>query len=271
MQADRKIFVCQQCQAECVVPEGQKRKKWCDECRVIRERERWREKAAARALPDGHPRKPRPKGSPRKPRTAEQRRGERERAAARQGRVLLTRDEYNAQVSRLAAERREEKRADAAEAHKAKRAADRIESAKHKPWLAPGLSSAERWRLRYKHDPVFNLRERVRSQVRDRRKCARHEKGLRGALTSMTSGGKIFDELGYTPAQLRASFERQFTRGMSWQKFSRGLIHIDHILPLSSFDLANDNEVRSAWSLANLRPMWANDNIKKGTRREVLC
>lgn len=64
--------------------------------------------------------------------------------------------------------------------------------------------------------------------------------------------------------------ERQFTKGMTWSKFCAGQIHIDHIIPLSSFRLKDADELLSAWALPNLRPMWGTDNIRKGSRRELL-
>lgn len=75
---------------------------------------------------------------------------------------------------------------------------------------------------------------------------------------------------GFTLDALRAHLERQFAKGMSWSRFFAGDIHIDHILPLSGFDLTNEAEARAAWALTNLRPLWARDNMTKGARRLTL-
>lgn len=86
-------------------------------------------------------------------------------------------------------------------------------------------------------------------------------------------GGQSWtDLLGFTPADLREHIERQFTRGMSWGRLLAGEIHIDHIVPLSSFTITGPDcqELRRAWALTNLRPLWARDNLSKGAKREVL-
>jgi hypothetical protein len=78
--------------------------------------------------------------------------------------------------------------------------------------------------------------------------------------------------LGYTPDDLRRHLERQFTKGMSWDKFKNGGIHIDHIIPVSSFDITGPNcpNLLACFALSNLRPLAAKENIKKGAKRLFL-
>ena len=45
-----------------------------------------------------------------------------------------------------------------------------------------------------------------------------------------------------------------------------GKWHIDHIIPLCSFDLTNINEFKIAVNYMNLQPLWAIDNLKKGSK-----
>lgn len=93
---------------------------------------------------------------------------------------------------------------------------------------------------------------------------------LRYTLAGKKHGRKSFDVLGYTVEELRAHLERQFLPGMSWDNM--GKWHIDHIVPLASFSFTGpeDPEVRRAWALTNLRPLWAHDNHIKKDKREFL-
>lgn len=75
---------------------------------------------------------------------------------------------------------------------------------------------------------------------------------------------------GYIIAELHCHLERQFKGRMSWAAFLAGKIHIDHIVPLSSFDLSDEREFRAAWALSNLRPMWAKANLEKASKRVVM-
>ena len=50
---------------------------------------------------------------------------------------------------------------------------------------------------------------------------------------------------------------------MSWNNY--GKWHLDHIKPLSSFNLQNIDELKQACHYSNLQPLWAEDNFKKGS------
>lgn len=73
--------------------------------------------------------------------------------------------------------------------------------------------------------------------------------------------GRTVDALGYTTEQFKSHIEKQFTAGMSW--LNHGEWHVDHIIPLSSFNLNEENERLTANGLTNLMPIWAKDNFKK--------
>ena len=82
------------------------------------------------------------------------------------------------------------------------------------------------------------------------------------------SESKRWHELtGYTVPELRDHIEKQFTPSMTWDNYGTSW-HIDHIVPLSSFNFetAEDAGFRRAWSLSNLRPLPAKDNLKKRAR-----
>jgi len=78
--------------------------------------------------------------------------------------------------------------------------------------------------------------------------------------------GRISDCLPYNIDELKIHLENQFTEGMSWDNY--GKWHIDHIIPDSSFKYTSmeDIEFQKSWSLDNLRPLWAKENLIKGKR-----
>lgn len=91
-------------------------------------------------------------------------------------------------------------------------------------------------------------------------------KSLRGR-----KGGRKWQELvGYTVEQLVAHLERQFLPGMTWS--NRDKWHIDHIVPLASFEFTSpeDDGFKAAWALTNLRPLWSGANVRKGGKRQHL-
>ena len=64
--------------------------------------------------------------------------------------------------------------------------------------------------------------------------------------------------VGYTLADLMHHLQSLFVDGMSWNNY--GEWHIDHVKPRCLFSV---EEVKECWSLSNLQPLWAVDNMSK--------
>ena len=97
---------------------------------------------------------------------------------------------------------------------------------------------------------------------------ARVGQGLRkyraGRSESVT--GLVRELLGCTISELLKYLESKFLPGMSRENYGRDGWHIDHIRPLASFDLTDPEQRRIAFHYANLQPLWAGDNFRKGGR-----
>ena len=77
-------------------------------------------------------------------------------------------------------------------------------------------------------------------------------------------GARILGYLGCSREAFLRHLEGQFVEGMGWH--NRSEWHIDHILPVSSFDHTQEKEIRKCWHYSNLRPLWAALNLKKSKR-----
>lgn len=138
-----------------------------------------------------------------------------------------------------------------------------------RPWLNPALTPGERYRLRYSMDMNFRRSESIRVMSRPKWRLRNIADFVRKAVIERKPLPKYEAFLGFTIAQLRDHLEARFTRGMTWEAFARGDIHIDHIKPISMFDLSTENGVKACWALDNLQPLWAEENLAKGIRPTV--
>jgi hypothetical protein len=100
-------------------------------------------------------------------------------------------------------------------------------------------------------DLVFKLKHLINSRMRIFMKSH-----------NITKKNKTFEIVGCTPLELKNHLEKQFTLGMSWD--NQGKWHIDHIIPLSS--AKNEDDVYKLCHYNNLQPLWAIDNMKKGSK-----
>lgn len=109
-------------------------------------------------------------------------------------------------------------------------------------------------RNRYENDMNFRLAKMLR---------ARLGYVLRSVGTSKSEN--TFDLIGCSLADFMAYIESKWLKGMTWD--NHGEWHIDHIVPISSFNLVDPVEQRRCFHYTNCQPLWAHDNLAKGNRQ----
>ena len=85
---------------------------------------------------------------------------------------------------------------------------------------------------------------------------------LLASLKKQNKTGSAVRDLGCSIEFLKQYLESKFKPGMTWS--NHGKWHIDHIIPLSAFDLTIRKELLKACHYTNLQPLWAYENILKG-------
>lgn len=111
--------------------------------------------------------------------------------------------------------------------------------------------SRDREKSNYKNNIQFNLAYKLRR---------RFNIVLKKGFVKYSSAVK---DLGCSLEEFKEYFESKFSEGMTWEYVNCGKIHIDHIKPLSKFDLTSREEQLKALHYTNLQPLWAIDNILK--------
>jgi len=120
-----------------------------------------------------------------------------------------------------------------------------------------------------------NNKEKIRKYFSNRSKNDlnyRIKKNLRNrliqAIKSNQKGGSAIKDLGCTIKEFKLHIEKQFKPGMSWKNWGLYGWHLDHIKPLSNFDLSNPEEVKAACHYTNIQPLWAEENLRKNMYEE---
>jgi hypothetical protein len=130
----------------------------------------------------------------------------------------------------------------------------------------------ENARARRKTDSTFQLRENIRSIIRQMIKKNYGSK----------NGSSISNYLSYTIQELKKHLEKQFEPWMTWQnngKYdpktwnnedqSTWKWQLDHIVPQSDLPYSNmeEDNFKKCWALDNLRPLSAKNNSIDGASR----
>lgn len=182
------------------------------------------------------------------------------------------RTEYNAkarETGRPQAYFRAYRAAHAEELRAAKAAYAKANPDKIRAWSAQARAANPEAQREYARRYAAKMRTMNPARAASARFTSLMNQSLRRAIGRGKSGSSWQQLVPYTVDDLMRHLERQFTKGMNWERFMAGEIHIDHIVPIKSFSFASehDPEFRACWALTNLRPAWKGDNLSKGGKR----
>ena len=128
---------------------------------------------------------------------------------------------------------------------------DKVKESYRKNYIKYAKLESKKSAEQYRNDPIYRLKQLLRKRLRDILRSKKIDKKVH-----------ILDIIGCSPIQLKEHLENQFKDGMSWD--NQGKWHIDHIIPLSSGKTEED--IVKLCHHTNLQPLWAIDNIKKGSK-----
>ena len=120
------------------------------------------------------------------------------------------------------------------------------------------LNGAKRIYQRRKTDLQLRLRDVLRGR-------------LNKALKGNYKAGSAVQLLGCSILEFKDYLERKFTLGMTWSRYGKGQNNwqIDHIKPLSLFNLSDEQELSKACHFTNMQPLWQQENISKGCKYDT--
>jgi hypothetical protein len=101
------------------------------------------------------------------------------------------------------------------------------------------------------------IQRKISNLLRDRIRCA-----MKRSIAKKSE--KTMDLIGCSISFLMNYLEEKFQEGMTWD--NQGKWHIDHIVPCASFNLSNPEEQKVCFHYTNLQPLWALDNMRKGSK-----
>ena len=118
------------------------------------------------------------------------------------------------------------------------------------------------------HDKIKEYQKNYKSNRRKTDILFKLSDVMRSRLSGFLKKNKITKKngtlkiVGCSPQELKLYLEQRFSDKMSWKNY--GEWHVDHKIPLSS--AKTEEELYKLCHFTNLQPMWATENIKKGSK-----
>jgi hypothetical protein len=144
---------------------------------------------------------------------------------------------------------------------------------KHKEWKEKNrekyLSYLKEWRSKnkekiylekkqyhadnYSNNIEYKLSRTIRARIKQ-------------AIKNNYKTGSTIQLLGSSIEEFKNYLRSKFQPGMNWENYGLHGWHIDHIKPLANFNLSDPEQLKQACHYSNLQPLWAKDNLKKGSK-----
>ena len=115
---------------------------------------------------------------------------------------------------------------------------------------------------KFKEDIHFKLKKSLRDRINK-------------AIKNNQKSGSAVRDLGCSIKELKQYLESRFYSNpktgerMFWSNYTYTGWHIDHVKPLSLFDLTDREQFLEACHYTNLQPLWSEENFKKGNKYET--
>lgn len=118
--------------------------------------------------------------------------------------------------------------------------------------------TAKEWQKKQMVKPEFRIKKNLRGRI-----YVALKRGIKTATT--------MELLGCTIEEFKVYIELQFKDGMGWHNYTKDVWHLDHIKPCKLFDLTKKEQQIACFHFSNLQPLWAIDNLVKGTKYKAEC
>lgn len=144
--------------------------------------------------------------------------------------------------------------------------ADRDKTKKAKKYRKKYIKENKDWWRKYEREYRKNRRQedmffKIKGNISSR---------LSDLINKRNISKNTLKLIGCNRDQFLKYIESLFIEGMNWENYGIKGWHVDHILPLSSFDLTKEEEVIKACNYKNLQPLWWKDNLEKGNKIIIL-
>ena len=120
-------------------------------------------------------------------------------------------------------------------------------------------------KVKHSEYQTFYKKEKYNSDIDFKLKTVLRSR-LNRAIKNNWKNGSAVSNLGCTIEEFKLYLESKFQEGMSWDNWGVFGWNIDHIIPLSKFNLNIKEDLCRACHYTNLQPLWAKENASKGDK-----